>query len=90
MQYNKPMAEAESDFKPRSPTPSSVKVQIVDDSANEPTVSHTEASKRKNLGSLTQRIKVDAGKGQDLIILTSGRGNSKQKWKLPLHVNVRI
>ena len=66
-------------------------MQIVDDSVNEPTVSHTEASKRKNLGSLTQRINVfPAGNEHDLIILASGRGNSKQKWKLPLHVNVRI
>ena len=85
------MTAAELDFKPRSPSPSSVKVQIVDDSANEPTAPHTEACKRKNLGSLTQRINVfPAGKEHDLVILASGRGNAKQKWKLPLHVNVRI
>ena len=87
------MTAAELDFKPRSPTPSSVKVQIVDDSApNEPPAPQTEArNKRKNLGSLTQRINVfPAGKEQDVVFLASGRANSKQKWKLPMHVNVRI
>ena len=85
------MTAADLDFKPRSPTPSSVKVQIVDDSApNEPPAPQTDArNKRKNLGSLTQRINVfPAGKEQDVVIL--GRANSKQKWKLPMHVNVRI
>mmetsp|Transcript_16495 Transcript_16495/g.22302 ORF Transcript_16495/g.22302 Transcript_16495/m.22302 type:complete len:89 (+) Transcript_16495:1240-1506(+) len=85
-----PMTAHEIDLKLRSPTPNSRKVRILDDEVGGP---QSESRMRKNLGGLTQRINMFPAGGacdQDIIVVTSGLVSSKKKWKLPLHVNVRI